>query len=499
MAEIVSKNIINPVGGENFYPDQTVEIEFDDIKLPDDQLFFDLFITIDYQGEYSSWDFVARLPIETKKYNLLLNKKIYGNNIRLATSGVSNSGLRSYKNVMAKSFTFKPRVVKDPIILNPVSNRTFSNSIDLIVDNSYLDIGEKNNLRFYAYFSSNKLSILNSAIAERIDTSNNRISWNVSDLPNSDDYEILCYYSDDYGNKSSDVSIKNINIINPGICIIDTEPPQAVIRVTNDSEYVSNLDISFNIYAYDEITEINGFIIKELKIRSGGLVEVKRSEPRNYGENNYYTVLNEDGKTYLGALVQDIAGNRTDYSLNYNSSLTFNINYFRYVNISIEDFDVTASDSTGSVAFFAAKKNGNYYLFKKEKMITLVSLIPKECVSLKIGGSQVLLSVSNAGSSLEIMKYDGTSLSPVVSLTATNTKCSTIEFYKNSFYLGCDHGTLFRLNGSTLVTIGDINKFEKPIKLIEKTKNNILNIYSNIGTKIFSYDGLNIVESVIII
>lgn len=496
MAELVSKNIIKPSGGEQFYPDQDILIEFQDINLPSGQYFFDLFITLDFNGDNSVWDFIARLPIDTKTYTLKLNKDIYGENIRLATCGVSSAGLRSYKNVIAKSLTFKPRIIKDPIILNPVSNRIFSNLIDLIIENSYLGSIEKNNVRFYAYFSSNKLSILNSPIAERVDSSHSRITWNVSNLPNSDDYEILCYYADDFGNKSSDVSIKNINIINPGVCFIDTEPPQASIRVNNNSEYISDTNVSFKLYAYDNITEVNGFIIKEIKIQNGAPVEIRKSEPRNYASNNYYNVLDQDGRTYLGALVQDIAGNRTDYSLSYNSSLTFNINYFRLINFSIDNIDITSSDSNNIRAFFAISKNSNHYLIKKENMTTVVATFSKRCISLKVNNNEVLMSLLNDLNSIEIVKFNGTEIVSIYNNGSRNTKCNTIEFYKNNYYLGCENGILYKLEGSTLSQVYD---FKNPIGLIEKTKNNIMNIYLEIGTTVFSYDGQNIVESSIII
>ena len=504
MSELVAKNIVLPAGGDIFFPDQPIFVKFEDISLPQDQSYFDFFITLDYNGEQeSTWDFVSRLPINTEKYEFSLKREVFGNNIRLATCGVSQYGLRSSKNIMAKSFSFVPRVVRDPVLLNPVSNRSYSNAIDLIVDNSYLNAGEKNNVRFYSYFSSPYLSILNSPIAERVDAKISQIKWNISDLPNSNDYEILCYYSDDLGNRSSDVIIKNIKITNPGVFLIDTEPPQTAIKIQNESEYISDPNININLYSYDDTTGVHGFIFKELRQVGSDIesepTEVKRSEPRDYSNNNYYNVLDEDGRTYVAAFVQDFAGNRTDYSLPYNSSLTYNINYFRSVNLSINSFDITASGSDGVKAFFAVSKGNNHYLMKKTNIFNIVAILDRPCISLKVTNSDVLMSFKNTNSTLEIKRFDGVSIHNMLIGNERNSACVSIEFYKNSYYLGCENGSLLKFNGTTFDRIRDIEYFKKPIRLIENTKNNIMNIYLNLGTEIFAWDGSNMVKSKVLI
>ena len=501
MSELVAKNIILPSGGEIFFPDQPIFIKFNNISLPQDQSYFDLFITLDYNGEQeSTWDFISRLPINTEEYEFSLKREIFGRNIRLATCGVSQYGLRSSKNIMAKSFSFIPRVVRDPILLNPISNRSYSNTIDLIIDNSYLNIGEKSNVRFYAYFSSLGLSVLNSPIAERVDAKTSQIKWNVSDLPNSDDYEILCYYSDDLGNRSSDVIIKNMKITNPGVFLIDTEPPQTAIKIQNDSEYISDPNVNINLYSYDETTGIHGFIFKELRDDDDGIPEeVKRSEPRNYSKNNYYNVLDEDGRTYVAAFVEDLAGNRTDYSLPYNSSLTYNINYFRSINLSINNFDITASDSDGIKAFFSVSKSGNHYLMKKMNIFNIVTILSAPCIAMKVSNSDVLMSFKNQNSTLEIKRFDGSSVHNVFTGDERNSACVSIELYKNNYYLGCENGSLLKFDGTTIIPVRNIDTFKKPIRLIENTKNNIMNIYLNLGSEIFAWDGQNMIESKILI
>jgi len=501
MADLVAKNILSPSGGEEFFPDQSVLVTFDNISYPDDQFYFDFFVTLNYDGiDNTNWDFIARLPIGVREYELFFKKPIFGNNIRLATCGVSRKGIRSIKNVMARSFSFRPRLVKDPVLINPVSNKSYSNTIEILIDNSYLNYSEKSNIRFYSYFSSNFLGILNSPIAERIDSSISQIKWNIADLPNSDDYEILCYYSDDLGNRSSDVVIKNLNITNPGLCIIDTEPPQTAIKIQNDSEYISDPNVSIKLYSYDDTTGINGFVFKELRFNEENEIqEVKKSEPRNYDINNFYTVLDEDGKTYIGALVEDVAGNRTDYSLEYNSSLTYNINYFRSSNLNIENFNVTASSSDGTSAYFAVEKNGLYYLYRKTEIFTMVKELPLPCIAIKNSADDVVMSFENSNRSLEIKRFSNNTLFEIFKSISKNTMCNSIEFYKNSYYLGCDDGSLYRLNASSVSIVADISTFKKPIRLIEKTKNNVMNIYVNLGAEIYSFDGQNIVRSDILI
>jgi hypothetical protein len=501
MADLVAKNILSPSGGEEFFPDQSVLVTFDNISYPDDQFYFDLFVTLNYDGiDNSNWDFIARLPIGVREYELLFKKPIFGNNIRLATCGVSRRGIRSIKNVMSKSFSFRPRLVRDPVLINPVPNKSYSNNIEILIDNSYLNYSEKSNIRFYSYFSSNFLGVLNSPIAERVDSGISQIKWNISNLPNSDDYEILCYYSDDLGNRSSDVIIKNLKITNPGLCIIDTEPPQTAIKIQNDSEYISDPTISIQLYSYDDTTGINGFIFKELRFNEDNEIQVvKKSEPRNYDINNFYTVLDEDGKTYIGALVEDVAGNRTDYSLDYNSSLTYNINYFRSSNLNIENFNVTASSSDGASAYFAVEKNNSYYLYRKTEIFTMVQQLPLPCIAIKNFADDVIMSFENSNRSLEIKRFTNNTLFEIYVSGSKNTMCNSIEFYKNSYYLGCDDGSLYRLHASSVSIVADINTFKKPIRLIEKTKNNVMNIYINLGAEIYSFDGQNIVRSDILI
>jgi hypothetical protein len=302
------------------------------------------------------------------------------------------------------------------------------------------------------------------------------------------------------GNRSGDVIIKNLNITNPGLCIIDTEPPQTVIKIQNDSEYISDPNVSIKLYSYDDTTGINGFLFKELRFNEENEIqEVKKSEPRNYDINNFYTVLDEDGKTYVGALVEDVAGNRTDYSLEYNSSLTYNINYFRSSNLNIENFNVTASSSDGVSAYFAVEKNGLYYLYRKTEIFTMVKELPLPCVAIKNSADDVVMSFENNNRSLEIKRFSNNTLFDIFKSSSKNTICNSIEFYKNIYYLGCDDGSLYRLNASSVSIVADISTFKKPIRLIEKTKNNVMNIYVNLGAEIYSFDGQSIVRSDILI
>ena len=67
------------------------------------------------------------------------------------------------------------------------------------------------------------------------------------------------------------------------------------------------------------------------------------------------------------------------------------------------------------------------------------------------------------------------------------------------FLLRCENGSLLKFNGTTFDRIRDIEYFKKPIRLIENTKNNIMNIYLNLGTEIFAWDGSNMVESKVLI
>ena len=197
--------------------------------------------------------------------------------------------------------------------------------------------------------------------------------------------------------------------------------------------------------------------------------------------------------------MQDFAGNRTDYSLPYNSSLTYNINYFRSVNLSINSFDITASGSDGVKAFFAVSKGNNHYLMKKTNIFNIVARLDNPCISLKVTNSDVLMSFKNTNSTLEIKRFDGVSIKDMLIGNERNSACVSIEFYKNNYYLGCENGSLLKINGTTFDRIGDIDTFKKPIRLIENTKNNIMNIYLNLGTEIFAWDGSNMVKSKVLI
>ena len=109
------------------------------------------------------------------------------------------------------------------------------------------------------------------------------------------------------------------------------------------------------------------------------------------------------------------------------------------------------------------------------------------------------MSFKNPNSTLEIKRFDGVSIKDMLIVNERNSACVSIEFYKNSYYLGCENGSLFKFDGTNLTPIRDINTFKKPIRLIENTKNNIMNIYLNLGTEIFAWDGSNMVESKVLI
>ena len=136
---------------------------------------------------------------------------------------------------------------------------------------------------------------------------------------------------------------------------------------------------------------------------------------------------------------------------------------------------------------------------KKTNIFNIVAILDKPCISLKVTNSDVLMSFKNTNSTLEIKRFDGVSIKDIPIGNERNSACVSIEFYKNSYYLGCENGSLFKFDGTNLTPIRDINTFKKPIRLIENTKNNIMNIYLNLGTEIFAWDGSNMVESKVLI
>lgn len=422
----------------------------------------EIFFTDNYiDDQKTSWSRIARVPYTAEKFIWNFGDRFRSDNCRVAIRTVDSSGKRTILFKSAANFSIFKSVPRSPSVISPSRNMRYSNTVPIILDYQDVIDSSSNRDRVFIYYRSIKKSIPLTAIKERVAIGTGPINWDVSDLPNSDDYELVAFSSDDYGRRSNEVVINNISIFNEGYFIRDFFPPEGFMVINDGDDYTSDTRVRAKLFTYDESTGIHGVKFSELSSEAPH-DEISVSSPQFYSESMITNVKDEDGRGVLSAIIQDFGGNRSDPQEESGLFLPpqgkRNFRSLFDTNSTTEIVDLLSTppsggEDFGSIHFITSGDKFSLFEMPRELPGAYVELaaLPIECNLIAKYSEVIYLSGISSTRNLNLLRYNGTEVEVVYSLSDTESEITAMKQLGSSLYVGCLNGDIYKFDGSSLV------------------------------------------------
>ena len=154
----------------------------------------EIFFTDNYIDDHrTSWSRIARIPYTANKFIWNFGDRFKSDRCRMGIRVVDPTGKRTKIFKSANNFSILKSVPKSPSVISPAKGMRYSDSMPIVLD--FQDTIETHSARdrIFIYYRSVKKEIPLTAIKERVLVSSGPIRWDISDLPNSEDYEIVIF------------------------------------------------------------------------------------------------------------------------------------------------------------------------------------------------------------------------------------------------------------------------------------------------------------------
>jgi len=474
MARPARPTLIFPNGGETILT-RVIEISWEQ-PLPASSDGLPVWYEVYYSEFYDpldepDWKAIATVPSNTGKFEWKVGNRIRSNNLRVAVCAVNTRGERSELSVTADPLTIRRAHPLTPAVLHPVPGGRYGRNIEILLDDSAVKNTFGQRAKYYIFFSSKKANIPLSPVAQKIPIGTGPLSWDTSLLKPADDYVLTIYLADDQGNKSSEVNVTDLSIINEGFFLIDTKPPSGFVRINEGDEFTREIDVSVRIYHFDEVT--GSHAMRFLEGENLGPAE-------SVVENKYFKLTDEDGIKTLKVLFQDFGANRTS-QVEQSFRVIFDIQ-------NKDIADMIFDRKTGSIWI---GYNGTFpSLHKLDEGISFQANINENINALGILNETVYIAVDTEDDTALIYKFTGFSAEEIISLTDVETEVLTMDTYKGKLYLGTMGGELYTYDETSVVLL---DAFSSPIDRLYSDAS-LLYILLRNTSSIIIYDGVQFTE-----
>lgn len=471
-------------------------------------LFYEVLFQYDYSNfsDNDEWVSLARVSSDTFTYRWVIPEFLFGSKIVIAIRSISLNG--NYSDYSRSGvFLISQKSLPKPSISNPVANERYGSNIQINISNNFnIDDAKKlNRYRLNLYYSSDASGISLAPIYEKISGATSKINWDVSKLVPAEDYTLYAYYTDDYGNKGPQVFVGPFSIENQGYFLIDTDGPEVAVKINSDNGYARERNVSLEIYASDDVSDIHSYYIRQ-DLRTKGLTDeftlqqASVTESRTYRKDNFIRLGKylpgvdgeEEGRYVISALVQDLAGNRSDAK---GESIVKKRNNTRVL-YEKTGYKFTAWTKDAD-AMYVCMYNGSMSEVVKISFasVSLVSKFEGLVVAVAIKGNRLYASRFNDKRSFDLVYIESTGLSEIANNSIIDTQISAIgDSGDGGVIAGCIDGKVYRVLNDQVFFIQDIGSPVYAIDVIDSRRSFILGQTSD---KVFIYNNGNIVKSTI--
>jgi hypothetical protein len=422
----------------------------------------EVFFTENYiDDQKTSWSRIARVPYSSDRFIWNFGDRFRSDRCRVAIRVVNSQGGRTKLLKSANNFSIYRSSPVTPSVVSPSKSMRYSDVVPIILDYQGIVNSRGSRDRIFIYYRSAKRNIPLTSVIERVAVGTGPMSWDVSDLPNSDDYELVMFASDDYGNRSNELVIKNLSIFNEGYFIRDFFPPEGFMIINSGDDYTSDTRIRVKLFAYDESTDIHGVKFSEINPEDPS-ESLSITSPQFYSEDIITTLRDEDGKNILSAIIQDFGGNRTMHQEDPGSAGS-EFRNFRSLLKSDSGIEVVDVLSIFSATTVGDQTSGEIYFITRGEKSALfemsidnvgsyseLSELPMECnLIADFSGVKYMSGVSSL-KGLNLLRYNGDTVDVIYTLLDPESEIASMQELDGILYIGSLNGDLHKFDGVSL-------------------------------------------------
>jgi len=471
--------LIYPNGGEDILT-REIEVLWKEPSPPSTdnlEVWYEIYFTenYDYMTE-PDWKMIASVPSGIGKFLWKVGNSIKSQNVRVGIRGVNSRGERSTMSISAASFSIRKSQPVTPTVLSPIPGARYGSAVRFIFDDSGIMNSFVQRAKYYIYFSSLKAQIPYTPVVQRMPVGSGPIVWNTSLLPPSDDYVLTIYLADDDGNKSQEINIRDVSIIQEGFFLIDTKPPSGYVQINDSEQFTRDENVSVKMYAYDEATGVHSMqFIEEAENDIVG-------PPESFANVKYWTLTENDGVKILKVKFQDFGANRT-------SSETRN---FRVL-FEIDNDDIADIVSQNSDIVWLAKNGPQPSIYKFDPNSSFVTYVNEQINCLTTYGDILYVSVQTSDSTALIYRWTGFVLEEAFSLSEIDSEVLAMHQFGDKLFFGCKNGSLYYYDGTDVTYM---KNFGSQLYRLY-SDNSLLYIIPRNSKKIYIYDGQLFLEVIV--
>jgi len=525
---VFAPHLISPKGGEIFNLGEVL-ITWDRVDPPTDDPYeattvisYEIEYTDNYQFENTTWHTLKRrIPWTEESFTWNVGKMIKSSTVRVRIRAKNSmDGALSDWSMSSGDFSINVFKLVPPAIVSPLGSHVYTDFILIILDETLTRNTFNQKVRYTLEYSSEKREIDWTVIARDIPVGQNVIRWNLDDLAPSDDYVLRLTAKNaatsclEAGEPTPDqISrrfVYNLKIQQPGMFLIDTKPPQAVLDVEGSEGITNELVHTINVFAEDATSDVEQIQLRECdattqvalgNIDAAGFGEVECStieelideqgqdvdfgklvgKPLGYSTKTQWTLEDKSGLRRLEALLTDSGGNtsiqdigntfvpifRHDVEIN---DLIVSVEQRNSVIIT-EDADGNASiqeetDQNFEVAYLVTT-DGQYWTLEPFPRLIADSVFDRDVRLLfAYQGAVFILTYTNndlIADTGTVFRDDKTIITNMFSFPNALSQPNSVASFQNVMYMGLENGELWKFDG---VTVSQVTTFSNPISTL---------------------------------
>lgn len=474
MARPNKPTLVFPNGGEDILT-RVIEVSWTEaIPVGNDDLpvWYEVYYSEFYDPQDEpEWKMIASVPQGIRRFEWKVGNFLRSDRVRVAVCAVNTRGERSEFSVSANYLTIRRAQPSTPSVLNPVPGGRYGSSIEIIFDDSAVKGTFGQRAKYYLFFSSDKAGVPLSPVAQKVPVGTGPLLWDTSLVKPADDYVLTVYLADDIGNKSAEVNVRDLNIVNEGFFLIDTKPPSGFLKINDGDEFTRDRDVSVEIFSFDEVTGSHAMQFQE---------DGETGTPESVVNVKYHMLTEGDGVKTLKMLLQDYGANRSS-QIEKTFRPLFDVN-----NSDISD--IILDKSTGII--WVGVNGSDPSLYKIDDGNSFLTKINEPITSLSILNSTVYISVDTTDDTALVYRFTGFSAEEAISLSDSESEVLSMDSYKGDLYLGSLGGTLYKYDETS---VNSINTFDGPIDRLY-SDSSLLYILIRNQSSMFVYDGVSFTE-----
>jgi len=442
-------------------------------------IWYELYFTenYDYFNE-PDWKMIASVPAGINRFLWKVGNSIKSKNVRVGVRAVNTRGERSDLSISAASFAIRKSLPVTPAVISPVPNQRYGTNIQFVFDDSAVLNSFAQRAKYYIYFSSNKANVPFTPVAQKLPVGNGPLVWDTSLLPPSDDYVVTIYLADDDGNKSEEVNIRNLSIIQEGFFLIDTKAPSGYVQINNADQFTRDENVSVRLYSYDETTGVHS-----MQFIESDDTDIE-GPPESFANVKYWKLTENDGTKTLKVRFQDYGANRTSQE-----TQTFRVLF----EINNDDIADIALDPSTPPVVWLGKNGESPAIYKFSPNNSFITNVNEKINALAVYGGVLYISAQTSDSTALIYRWTGFVLEEAISFSDIDSEVISMCSFRDKLYFGLKNGNLFSYDGSSSTIV---KVFASPIQKLY-SDNSLLYVVLRNSKTMTVYDGQNFSEVVV--